>query len=190
MFNWTLWTLAFVIVVLRLAVRYRTTSRLYWDDAFAVSGIIWLTTMVIMNHFARDGIYLQIDLAATGRPSNPKFTSKQLISDAMIGQKKMQFAFMMAFWNSLWSAKASLMMFYRRLFNGVDGYMRWWWAVTAMCILMWLISILTDFMVCLPLRRRFSLAPEGMSSYRIFDTLVHHVRCQWPAPQVTRGNSI
>lgn len=158
-----MWALGFVIVVLRLVVRYRTTSRLYWDDAFAISGIVWLTTMVIMNHTARDAIYLQMEIASGGRPSNPKFISKQVISDAILGQKKMQFAFMVGFWNCLWSAKASLLMFYRRLFNGVDGYMRWWWLVTATCIVTWLISLLTDFMVCLPLRRRFSLVPAGMS---------------------------
>lgn len=158
-----MWALGFVVVALRLVVRYRTTSRLYWDDFFAILGVLWLTVMVIMNHLARDGIYVQMDMATLGRPSNQKFlvqdkiTAGMLISNAVLEQKKMQFAFMVAFWNCLWSAKASLLMFYRRLFAGVDGYMRWWWVVVVSCIVTWMISLLTDFMVCLPLRRRFSL---------------------------------
>ena len=165
-----MWTLGFIVVVLRLIVRYRTTSRLYWDDGFAIFGMMWLTVMVITNHFARDAIYLQLDLATTGRPSNPKFmvqdrnAAAMLVRNAILGQKKMQFAFMVAFWNTLWSAKASLLMFYRRLFAGVDGYMRWWWVVVISCIITWIASLLTDFMVCLPLRRRFSLIPSDQCS--------------------------
>lgn len=167
-----MWALAFIVVVLRLVVRYRTTSRLYWDDFFAILGMLWLTVMVIMNNLSRDGIYVQMDMATLGYPSNPKFlvqdkmTARMLISNEILGQKKMQFAFMVAFWNCLWSAKASLLMFYRRLFAGVDGYMRWWWVVVASCIVTWMISLLTDFMVCLPLRRRFSMDSADICSTR------------------------
>jgi hypothetical protein len=53
------------------------------------------------------------------------------------------------------------LMLYHRLLLCVQGYMRWWWVVVASCVLAWLISILTNFLACIPFRRRFSLDPKG-----------------------------
>lgn len=155
-----MWTTALLITALRLAVRYRHLKRLFWDDAFAIAGIVCLTAMAILNQTSRDAIYL-IELMASGGTPGPPFTTTEKISSTIIAQMKMQFFFMMLFWTTLWSVKGSLLMFYRRLFIGVDGYMKWWWAVVGFCILTWLVSVLTNFMDCIPLRRRFSLAPKG-----------------------------
>jgi hypothetical protein len=75
----------------------------------------------------------------------------------------------MFFWNCLWSVKGSLLMLYRRLFTCVNGYMKWWWVVAAACVLTWAISILTNFIACLPLRRRFFFGSQklGPSLYLI-----------------------
>jgi hypothetical protein len=155
-----MWAIALVITILRLAVRYRHLKRFFWDDAFAISAMVCLTGMAILNELSRNAIYLT-ELIASGGTPGPPFTTAEKISSAMIAQSKMQFSFMMLFWTCLWSVKGSLLMFYRRLFIGVDGYMKWWWVVVGSCILTWLISVLTDFMDCMPLRRRFSLDPKG-----------------------------
>ena len=155
-----MWAAAFLITVLRLTVRYLHLKRLFWDDAFAISAIVSLTVMAILNQTSRDAIYL-IEVIAAGGAPHPPFTTAEKISSAMIAQSKMQFFFMMLFWTTLWSIKGSLLMFYRRLFVGLDGYMKWWWMVVGVCIVTYLASILSNIMDCMPLKRRFSLDPKG-----------------------------
>ena len=153
-------TTAVLITVLRLAIRYLHLKRLFWDDAFAIAGTVCLTAMAVLNQTSRDAIYL-IELMANGGTLGPPFTTAAKISSTITAQMKMQFFFMMLFWTTLWCVKGSLLMFYRRLFIGVDGYMKRWWVVVGFCIVTYLISVLTNFMDCMPSRRRFSLAPEG-----------------------------
>jgi len=155
-----MWATALLVTILRLIVRYNNLQRLFWDDAFAVSGMVWLTMMTILNHLSCDAIYLIQTIAEGGTPPAP-FTTSNKISSTIMLQRKMQMIFMVFFWNCLWSVKGSLLMLYRRLFTCVDGYMKWWWVVVASCVLTWLISVLTNFMTCMPLRRRFSLDPKG-----------------------------
>lgn len=155
-----MWAVAFLITVLRLIVRYLHKKRLFWDDAFAIAAIVGLTAMAILNQTSCDAIYL-IDVIAAGGTPGPSFTSQEIIFSTIIAQRYMQFFFMMLFWTTLWSVKGSLMMFYRRLVVGVDGYMTWWWVVVAFSIITYLISIMTNILDCIPLRRRFSLDPKG-----------------------------
>jgi hypothetical protein len=39
---------------------------------------------------------------------------------------------------ALWSVKFSLLFLYRRLMNGLPKQMRWWWAVTIFCNLVYI----------------------------------------------------
>ena len=156
-----MWTTALLISILRLAVRYWNLKRLFWDDAFAISAMLWLTVMAILNQLSCNAIYLMEALAEGRTPPTPFLTTPDQIITTIISQRKMQMLFMISFWNCLWSVKASLLMLYSRRLLCVQGYMRWWWVVVASCILTWLISILTNFLACIPLRRRFSLDPKG-----------------------------
>lgn len=167
-----MWSIAFAVTLLRLAVRYRHLKRFFWDDGWVVWAMVCLTIMAILNQVQRDIIYMIAIIAKGGVPSAP-FTTPEKIASSMILQAKLQFTFMMFFWTALWSIKAALLMFYSRLFTGVQGYMKWWWIVVVCCILTWLMSVISNFMDCIPLRRRFSLDPKGRYFLHIDnDTLV------------------
>lgn len=161
-----MWATALLTTILRLVVRYRKLKQLFWDDIFAISAIVWLTVMAILNHLSLDAIYFMAAIAKGETPS-AQFTTAEKIATTRVSQSKMQFCFMISFWNCLWSAKGSLLMFYRKLFTGVDGYMKWWWIVVGSCIVTWMISLLTNFMVCMPLTRRFSMDQKGQCSHSI-----------------------
>ncbi|KAJ5054219.1 uncharacterized protein L3040_000500 [Drepanopeziza brunnea f. sp. 'multigermtubi'] len=158
---WTLYTVAVFITVLRLAVRYFQMKRLLWDDAFAIFGLISFTVMVVLAELMCEKIYMLITFSEGGS-LGPKYTETKQITDGIIDQLIMQFYFMMLFWTTLWSIKGSFLMFYRRLFTGTDGYMKWWWAVVAFTIATYIASVLTNVMVCLPLWRRFTLNTQDL----------------------------
>ena len=155
-----------LIAVLRLVVRYRQLNQLLWDDAFAISGLVCLTIMAILNQCQRDYIYMEIDLLSDPTALRPPFTTEAAIEAGIAYGSKLQFTFVMFFWTCLWSIKGSLLIFYRRLLLGVNGYMKWWWAVVVFCILTWLASLLTNFLSCIPLWRRWSFDPAGQSDFQ------------------------
>lgn len=158
-----MWGIALSTTTLRLFVRYRNLKRFFWDDGWVSFGMICLTIMAVMNQLQRETIYMILGLQ-TGLTPKKAYNTPEKVASAMIHQSKLQFVFMMFFWTTLWSVKASLLMFYRRLFIGVQGYMRWWWVVVGICVVTWLMSFLSNFMDCMPLRRRFSLDPKGNNS--------------------------
>lgn len=127
---------------------------LHSDDLFAVAGAACLLAMAVISEIQRDGVYLLISLYAGKTPPG---TSLDMLGQTIIRQLKLQFAFVILFWTCLWSVKGSLMMFYRRLLIGLDGHMKWWWTVVIICILTYLVSLLTNFLACLPLSKRFTL---------------------------------
>jgi hypothetical protein len=138
-------------------------GRLFADDAFAIGALICFTVMAIMNQVQRDYIYMEIDLLSNPAALRPPFTTEDGIANGVAVESKLQFAAILFFWSCLWCIKGSLMMFYRRLFVGVNGYMKWWWMVAMFCIITWLASILTNFLSCIPISRRWSFDPK--SSY-------------------------
>lgn len=124
--------------------------------------LVCLTGMAIVNDMTRDAIYMVISLSKGSAPASPYETPEKIVA-GIVWQLKMQFGFMVLFWTTLWSIKASLMMFYRKLFSGLFGYMVWWWVMVGVCVATWLASILTNIFVCLPMSKRFSLVASGPS---------------------------
>jgi hypothetical protein len=150
-----------LIVLLRLAVRYGQLKHFLWDDGFAISGLVSLTVMAILNQCQRDYIYMEIDLFSDPAALKPPFTTEAGIVAGVVYESKLQFVFVIFFWTCLWSIKGSFLAFYRKLLLGVSGYMKWWWAVVVFCILGWLASVLTNFLSCIPLSRRWSFDSTG-----------------------------
>ncbi|CAL3968565.1 unnamed protein product [Diplocarpon coronariae] len=156
--NWIMWSIALVITILRLTVRFLQMKRLFWDDIFAVLGIIFLTGVAALNQAARDSTYLLIALEEGHKPA-PQYKNLKDINAAEVHHKYMLFFLVMVFYLTLWSVKISLLLFYRRLLVGLNGYMRWWWIVMWFTIASLLASTLSNFLSCIPLSRRFDLHP-------------------------------
>jgi len=95
-----MWATALLTTILRLAVRYRKLKHLFWNDALAISAIVWLTIMAILNHLLLDVRYLMATIAEGGTPSAP-FTTRGKIATTLISQRKMQLCFMISIWNCM-----------------------------------------------------------------------------------------
>jgi hypothetical protein len=83
-----MWTTALLISILRLAVRYWNLKRLFWDDAFAISAMIWLTVMATLNQLSCNAIYLMEALAEGRTPPAPFLTTPDQIITTIISQRK------------------------------------------------------------------------------------------------------
>ncbi|KAI6714192.1 hypothetical protein JHW43_003313 [Diplocarpon mali] len=99
--NWIMWSIALVITILRLTVRFLQMKRLFWDDIFAVLGIIFLTGVAALNQAARDSTYLLIALEEGHKPA-PQYKNLKDINAAEVHHKYMLFFLVMVFYLTLW----------------------------------------------------------------------------------------
>ncbi|KAH8816603.1 hypothetical protein F5884DRAFT_776774 [Xylogone sp. PMI_703] len=157
--NWIMSALAIIFTLLRLGVRSFYIGKLHADDFLAIGAACSILILLILNHYQRPVIYALVD-ASMGKPLPAPYNTQLGFADGVVYQAKLQFAFMLFFWTCLWNVKFSFLMFYHKLFVSIQGYMRWWWAVVIFCILTYLASVLTLFLSCVPISRRFSTAPD------------------------------
>jgi len=131
--NWLICVPPILITLLRVFVRYRQFHRLYWDDIFAILSLLGLIIMAVLNEVENDTLYLLVrmfvELEKSPATTTPRRQASSLEESANIAKRighvnVLQFVFMIFFWTCLWCVKGSLMMFYRRLFVGIDGYMK------------------------------------------------------------------
>lgn len=99
--------------------------------------LVCLFIMAILNQVERDALYWIVDIfyglrrllagaarAMVPRQSPPDPAMLKKIGELISTVNTQQFVFMIFFWTCLWCVKGSLLMFYRRLFVNVDGYMK------------------------------------------------------------------
>lgn len=118
--------------------------------------MVFLVVMAVLNEVQRALMYVFV-AASRGEMSGLEDITLPTLRHTIERQMKMLFAFMSMFWTTLWTAKISLMLFYRRLFTtSVKGYMFWWKVVFVVVIVTYLACFLSNFLVC-PLRHRLSM---------------------------------
>lgn len=151
--------LAAVFTLLRLGVRLFHIKKLHADDFLAIAGVCCLIILACLNQYQSPVIYALIS-ASKGEVLPPPYDTQLGLGLGLVYQAKLQFAFMIVFWTSLWCIKFSFLLFYHNLFVGIQGYMRWWWGVVIFSIMTYVASLLTLFLSCLPFRQRFSIERE------------------------------
>ncbi|KAF8460078.1 hypothetical protein BDZ91DRAFT_851779 [Kalaharituber pfeilii] len=159
---WGLLLLSTLFSSIRFTVRWKTQSRFYVDDWWAVASWACLLTLAILYTSNANSMFFLSnyfkELIAGRQPIvNP---------DDIIRHNKIfgivQLVAMLFFWTTLWAGKLSLLSFYRRLMEGVQGYMPWWWGVLIINVLTYWACFLSNFLTCLPLERRWS--PDLMTN--------------------------
>jgi len=159
--NWGITATGILFTFLRFFVRWNHHRRFFWDDALQLAAMICLIILAVLNELQHDTIYA-LQAAAPKEGDDAGFTFVHVITDATREQAKQQFVAIIIFWICLWLIKASFLSFYRRLFYNLQGYMRWWWVVAVTCIVTLVANILSNFLECLPLSRRFELDLQGI----------------------------
>lgn len=160
--NWGITATGLLFTTLRFFVRWHHHRRFFCDDALQLAAMSCLIILAVLNELQHDTIYA-LQAIAPKEGDKAGLTFVHVITDATREQAKQQFVAIIVFWTCLWLIKASFLMFYRRLFFNLSGYMRWWWIVTVVCMATFVANILANFLECLPLSRRFELDLQGVS---------------------------
>jgi len=157
---WGLLALGAVFTVLRFVVRWKTQRRFYNDDWLALASWVSLLILAALYRASSRSVFF---LSNYGKTFYTTGTPPTVSLDRLIHESKVfaivHLVVMLFFWTTLWAGKFSLLAFYKRLMEGVSGYLRWWWAVVIITILTYLGSSLSDILTCMPLERRWKPDP-------------------------------
>jgi hypothetical protein len=161
--TWFLFGIAFLIFVSRIAVRFKTSKRLFLDDAFALLAILCLCANGVIVTIMLPTMYITIRMAKMGsKREAPPFDAFASLTFFL----KMQFAQSFIYWTCLWAVKASFLAFFKRLTTNLKGHIIAWWTIVAITVLGYAGSVISypvscaSFQPCKtlpPMRQEFSL---------------------------------
>jgi hypothetical protein len=172
---WVLWSVAFLLTVLRGILKWHSQRRFFADDHFVLFSLLSLTALSAVITCLLPQFYL-VDDYQNAALDNP-FTPLPLPPDEFIERTrtslKLMFSQMLLFWTTLWagklgiepnnnvvgltlSAKFSILFFFKRVVHGLPKYMKAWWACFVMVLALYLASMASNFLTCRPLSKYWS----------------------------------
>ncbi|KAI5839616.1 hypothetical protein DFP73DRAFT_598599 [Morchella snyderi] len=155
---WAVTVPAIFLMVFRLWIRWQKHGSLYIDDLFVFFAGFFCFVIAVMHTLITPYIF-DIMEAQAGLVTPDAEWMKRIYM-----YLKMQWATIFIFWQLLWSVKFSLLLFFRRLMDGIDGMMKWWWAVVCLNTMLWISVMLSQFVNCRPFSSSFKLGPEACST--------------------------
>ncbi|PQE23141.1 CFEM domain-containing protein [Rutstroemia sp. NJR-2017a WRK4] len=123
---WAGFALATICLFLRTYARIRQFNRLYIDDAFAILSLAFVLVSAILWQLNCQKMYDLVAVGAGLEMPGPKFADNVLAFETAAG------IITIFYYSSLWSVKASFLLFIRRLGTNVTRIRYLWWVV---CIL-------------------------------------------------------
>jgi hypothetical protein len=125
-------TVASLFCIARFTARWYKAWRFQAEDIFMLLAWAFFLSMSMSYVVLIPAMY-RINVMESGKvPLYPT-----LLKDANL-MIKILICNSMLFCTALWSVKFSLLFLYRRLMNGLPKQMRWWWAVTIFCNLVYI----------------------------------------------------
>ena len=117
-----------VTAILRLGPAFWHQKRIVLEDVFLIA--CWLCAFCadILYIFVLRAYFRALDV---GHGVTQPYVTME--DDAILIQKSM-FAITIFYWSCLWAAKLALLFLVKKLMDHVPHYMRLWWAVLAVCI--------------------------------------------------------
>jgi hypothetical protein len=146
---WTSFSLAFLFVVTRTAIRIKFMARLTMEDYWIFLALATLLTSCILQTIQLPSLYYLLAIIAGVIP-----VSVELIS-ATEKYLRFEFAIMILFWTVLWSVKASFLALYFKLFRELRIYRRVWYILAAFTFLAYVGCWITLATSCHPLSNFF-----------------------------------
>ncbi|KAK5166446.1 uncharacterized protein LTR77_007989 [Saxophila tyrrhenica] len=111
---WAGFTLAACFVGLRCYARITDTHRLYADDYCMLAALFFLGTNAVLQTLQAESLYYVVYASVGLRPM------EGLLDEGNI-YVRYQFAIIALFWTIVWSVKASFLVLYWRLFDGLKA---------------------------------------------------------------------
>jgi hypothetical protein len=149
---WTCFGTAFLLVILRTAIRFKVGARLATEDFWIFLALATLLTSCILQTIQLPSLYYMSGVIAGVIP-----ISKELIS---IGDDYLRFEFanIVLFWTVLWCVKASFLALYFKLFRDLPMYCRAWYILAAFTFCAYVGCWITALMSCHPISNFFEFA--------------------------------
>jgi hypothetical protein len=118
-----------VIAAARLAFNVTDRKKFDWDDGWLVAGFVVFMTISILYLYISPTLYRLTDLA-TG-----KIDLYPGVMDDGLQVQKVFFVTTSGLWISLWCVKFSLLALYKKLLQSLPLYIKLWWVVVVVCVL-------------------------------------------------------
>lgn len=129
------------VIIARVFIRLRKQGRLFADDYALFVGVAIYIAMAAL--YIADLPYLYTFLDYT----SGKVELDAEVVDAYASMMRFNFAVTSFFWAVLWSVKASLLLFFRRIIKWTD-WMRAWWIIAIFTVLTFIGCIISEFTSC------------------------------------------
>lgn len=141
---WTSMTIALGFIIMRCLICLRLKGHLQLDDICVIASAILFLALCCCY---QAGVTYLFSFSMDQGPMSESGDNSQQAQ-----WQKFQFAITLLFWCSLWSVKASFLVFLRRLLLGtVTKRMIWWYSVTAFTVTTFIASVGLLFGSCVPL---------------------------------------
>lgn len=132
---WAFTGLTWLFIVFRLVSRWRGPKRLYWDDACAVLAAVLVLITACLWQWALKDIYYFINLNAGLVALQADYPTR------LLQGLKISLIVELFFYTSLFLAKMSFLVFFRRLGNNVRGQTYVWWPAFTLSVISYVISV-------------------------------------------------
>lgn len=148
---WIVTSIAIFFTFLRLGIRAWAFRRLLMDDYAVVVALLMLIAVTVLYRYVIATMF-EINSIATGEePFGPDFLPRAAF------YLKMQFAIIVLFWTSIWTVKASFLIFYQNLLGRLHDQMLGWWVVCGITFFAYLGCWATQLASCIPISHYFTL---------------------------------
>jgi hypothetical protein len=146
---WTSFSIAFLLVILRTAIRFKFMPRLTMEDYWIFLALATLLTSCILQTIQLPSLYYMLAIITGTVP-----VSTDLIS-TVENYLRFEFAIMVLFWTVLWCVKASFLALYFKLFRELPIYRRVWCVLAAFTLCAYVGCWITLSTSCHPISNFF-----------------------------------
>ena len=149
---WTFFSIAFLLVILRTAIRFKCMARLVTEDYWIFLALATLLTSCVLQTIQLPSLYYMSAITAGVIP-----ISTELIP-VVENYLRFEFAIMILFWTVLWCVKASFLALYFKLFRELPMYRRAWYILAIVTFCAYIGCWITLSISCHPISNFFKFA--------------------------------
>jgi hypothetical protein len=146
---WTSFGVAFLLVIMRTAIRFKFMARLTMEDAWIFLALAALLTSCIIQTIQLPSLYYILAIIAGVIPVSAE------VIDQTENYLRFEFATNVLFWTVLWCVKASFLALYYKLFRELPWYRRAWYALAVFTLLAYVGCWITLATSCHPITNFF-----------------------------------
>jgi hypothetical protein len=148
---WTSFSIAFLLVTLRTAIRFKVVARLATEDYWIFLALATLLTSCILQTIQLPSLYYMSGVITGVIPLSADLFS--VGNDYL----RFEFAIIVLFWTVLWCVKASFLALYFKLFQELPMYRRAWYILAAFTFCAYVGCWITALMSCHPISNFFKI---------------------------------